>query len=43
MECTSQTFYQLHGIALDTDNEEMTIDLSQPRKIRVIGIDPLLL
>lgn len=31
--------YLLNGAALDSDANELTIDLSRPRKIRVVGID----
>ena len=32
------TEYCLTGAALDADRNEMRIDLSQPRKIRVVGV-----
>lgn len=33
------TEYALNGVVLNSDANEMKIDLSEPRKIRVIGVN----
>lgn len=38
MEASINGEYLVTGVTLDPDNNEMKIDLSEPRKIRIVGI-----
>ena len=38
MEASLATMYQLLGVSMNEDANEIKIDLSEPRKIRIIGV-----